>query len=163
MEDFIITDKSFKYNLEKLDSTSDEFILVDGYFRITANRKVFHSYMDRIKTFEIYKLTENNPIMTVKEKTRNLILFHGTNELEGSEAVTEILKECFKNSESRWLGKGVYMSDCSTIALGYTFQFCDDRFVFVNEILDSEKIQIFHHDRNLLSVFPKTTISVCFK
>ena len=70
------------------------------------------------------------------------MLYHGTSR----KGVTGILKEGFRNSEKGWFGKGVYMTDCSEIALSYSFN--NDmnssyRYFFINEVLKSEKHQKF--------------------
>ena len=144
----IPTDKNFKYDLEKLDCASDEFILVKGFFEITYENRYSKlinkcascsEYSDHIlKIFHIYKVNENNPIKAVNEKRNNLMLFHGTNK----KGVTGILKEGFKNSKRGWFGQGVYMSDCSNIARTYSEQYNRDggdssHYMFVNEVLGS--------------------------
>ena len=93
-------------------------------------------------------MNENNPIKTVNEKRNNLMLFHGTNK----NAVTGILKEGFKNSKRGWFGQGVYMSDCSNIARTYSEQYNRDggdssHYMFVNEVLGSDKLEVFEYDR----------------
>ena len=136
----IITDKSFKYDLEKLDSTSDEFMLVNDFFATTkvctSNR--FH-YLPEVKDLRIYKVIENNPIKSVGGKRNNLMLFHGTTRTRAA----GILKEGFKNSKRGWYGKGVYMTECSEVAFSYSLLNTVDYTIFVNEVLESEKLQTF--------------------
>ena len=75
------------------------------------------------------------------------MLFHGTSE----KGATGILKEGFRNSEKGWFGKGVYMTDCSCTAFNYASMAEDNsniRYIFVNEVLVSEKMQIFEFDQN---------------
>ena len=75
------------------------------------------------------------------------MLFHGTNK----QGATGVLNGGFKNSESGWFGSGVYMTDCSYIALTYAakynegFCYCHN-FIFVNEVLESEKLQTFEFE-----------------
>ena len=142
----IITDKSFKYNVETLGSTSDEFILVKEFHDITRNSQQNNINLWALAAdFKIYKLNENSPTKIVEEKRNNLMLFHGTNRKH----VDGILKEGFKNSERGWFGKGVYMTDCSHTALYYSSRSLEPyhckrhHCVFVNEVLESEKLQTF--------------------
>ena len=145
----IITDNSFKYNLEKLDSTSDEFILVKQFFDTTKIiKKSDSTKASESRTpaanLQIYKVNENNLIEPTEEKRNNLMLFHGTNR----KGAVGILKEGFRNSTEGWFGQGIYMTDCSRIALmyscisnNYNTRICN--YVFVNEVLESEKLQTF--------------------
>ena len=67
-----------------------------------------------------------------------------------------ILKEGFKNSKSGWFGQGVYMTECSSRANVYTICNTNDSeqnktykryaYIFVNEVLQSEKLQTFEYD-----------------
>ena len=61
-------------------------------------------------------MSETAPTSSVNEKRNNLMLFHGTND----KGVESILKKGFKYSEKSWFGKGVYMTDCSTVAVSYS-------------------------------------------
>ena len=75
------------------------------------------------------------------------MLFHGTSR----KGATAIFKEGFKNSERGWFGKGVYMTDCSNIALDYSGE-CNPDYstsyntVFINEVLETEKLQTYQYD-----------------
>ena len=138
----IITDKSFKYNLEKLDSASDEFILVNVFFATTkVSTDDCFDYLPEVTDLTIYKVNENNPIKSVEGKRNNLMLFHGTSR----KGAAGILKEGFKNSKSGWYGKGVYMTECSDVAFSYSLQHNNrvDYTIFVNEVLESTKLQTF--------------------
>ena len=135
----ITTDKSFKYDLENLDSTSEEFMFVEQFYDITRNVKKYTTYSKKAthkQNFQIYKVNENNPKEPAEAKDNNLMLFHGTNR----KGAVGILKEGFKNSEKGWFGQGVYMTDCSTIALYYSSAGNTDiskNYIFVNEVLES--------------------------
>ena len=73
------------------------------------------------------------------------MLFHG----RSRKGAARILKEGYRNSECGWFGKGVYMTDCSDTALMYSVipsnSDCSETnyFIFVNEVLESEKLQTF--------------------
>ena len=150
----ITCDDSFKYNIEKLDSTSDEFKFIKGFYATTSKtNETMCSYINiayRNKDdFCIYKVNEKNPIEAVDEKSNNLMLFHGTTK----NGVTGILKDGFKNSERGWFGQGVYLTDSSYVARMYSnecYLSCKRNkscFVIVNEIMGSEKLQIVEYDR----------------
>ena len=168
----IITDKSFKYNLEKLDSTSDEFIFVKNFYDVTEdsmnamkNTRKSSGYIPKINDFQIYEVVKNNQVK-VDEKQNNLMLFHGTTQ----EGAAKILKEGFKNSERGWFGKGVYMTDCSDTAFDYScLRNSLNRKrnnsnnnkkksksnttwinIFVNEVVASENLQTFEFDTSKL-------------
>ena len=148
----IITDNSFKYNLENLDSTSDEFILVKQFFDTTKSITNALGITIPVTNLQIYKVDENNPIESAEEKINNLMLLHGTNR----KRAVGILKEGFKNSKKGWFGRGVYMTDCSTAAIMYSrISNRDDlkisNYVFVNEVLESEKLQTFKIEMEKLS------------
>ena len=133
---YVTTSKFFKYVGTKLNPKSTKFKFLMGNFDTTLSWTNRHDFTN----FQIFKLVETNPNKVVNEKRKNLMLFHGTNE----EGANGILKEGFKNSEKGWYGKGVYMTDCSDVAFDYTdnstSRYC---FIFLNEILESEKLQTF--------------------
>ena len=142
-----ITDKSFKYGLEKLDSTSNEFNLVKNFFVSTKESEDdSYDYLHQGTSFQIHKVNERSSKQPVEEKSSNLMLFHGTTQ----KGAAGILKEGFKNSKKGWFGKGVYMTDCSSTAVDYSIMSkkSHDSFspVFVNEVLESQKLQTFEFD-----------------
>ena len=166
---YILTGKSFKCDLEYLDSTSEEFILVKEFYDITSEN-VFHKIINKTSLcneyenkimadfpqnkimayFHIFKVNENNPTKAVNEKRNNLMLFHGTDK----KSATGILKKGFKNSKRGWFGQGVYLTDCSYKAQEYctkSYKFDNPdisySFIFVNEVLCSESLQTFEYDR----------------
>ena len=166
----IKTDKYFKYDYEKLDPTLEEFKFLKETFLTTS----FGLPIDIIANgFHIYKVNERNFVKTAVKKRINLMLYHGTSK----KGATCILKEGFRNSEKGWFGKGVYMTDCSNTAFIYSFradmnssnrlefiyailagQFSNDGYIFVNEVLESEKMQTFEFDPENtkdLSIQPK--------
>ena len=141
----IVTDKSFKYNLEKLDSTSAEFKFIKGLYDADDT----DDYIVQRNNFEIYKVIENNSIKASEAKRNNLMLFHGTNR----KGAAGILKEGFKNSKRGWFGKGIYMTDCPGTACAYSYlnriSASSEKLIyfnFVNEVLESEKLQTFELD-----------------
>ena len=142
----IITDETFKYNLKRLDLNAGEFEFIKEFFDLTIDPVGSFKEVCQIKDFCIYKVFENNPRKTEDKKSNNLMLFHGTIK----ESATGILKTGFKNSESGWFGKGVYMTECSDIAHDYSMDINADNlggtrffnYIFVNEVLESEKLQV---------------------
>ena len=139
----IKTDKSFIYDYENLDPSSEEFTFLKKTFVATS-----FDYIEYVKFngFHVYKVNERNHVNTAVKKSNNLMLYHGTSQ----KGVTGILKEGFRNSEKGWFGKGVYMTDCSKTAVDYSFRTditsSDRYFIFVNEVLESEKLQLFTFD-----------------
>ena len=99
----MINKEGFKYNIEELVSTSDEFIIVKEFYdttlEITDGKHENHSdgkiRSDDQLIYQIYKVNENNPTTTGIKKSNNIMLFHGTSE----NSATRILKDGFKNSE----------------------------------------------------------------
>ena len=148
----IKTDKSFKYDYEKLDPASEEFNFLKETFMSTF---LFKGYTGT-EVAHMYKVNERNLVKNEGKKSNNLMLYHGTNQ----KGVTGILKEGFRNSEKGWFGKGLYMTDCSEVALGYSnkdMNSYDRYFVFVNEVLESEKLQTFNSDsKDITDVSIKT-------
>ena len=143
----IVTDKTFKYNLERLDLNTREFDFIKNFFYLTTDPNESFDTQYDVEGFDIYKVVENGPTKTEEEKSNNLMLFHGT---KNKDHATGILKEGFRNSESGYFGKGVYMTECSCTAFDYTGVRLNDvkgteflNYVFVNEVSGSEKIQTF--------------------
>ena len=144
----IVTDNSFKYNLKKLEPNAKEYDFIKDFFYLTTHPYVTFKNDYQLKTFRIYKVRENVTTSAEGEKRNNLMLFHGTHK----EGAAGILKEGFRNSESGWFGRGVYMTDCSDTAFVYAStcrNVVDDvigrylSYVFVNEVLESEKLRTF--------------------
>ena len=140
----IKTDKSFKYNYEKLQPSTEEFKFLKETFMTTAFRLSFDINADRLK---IYKVNERNPVKTEVKPVKNLMLFHGTSQ----KGAIGILKEGFRNSEKGWFGKGLYMTDCSYTAFNYADMtgpggHLTSHCIFVNEVLESESMQILEYD-----------------
>lgn len=152
----IVTDKSFKYNLKRLDLKTEEFKFIKEFFDLTIDPAHGFKNVFQIKDFRIYKVLENSPRKTEDKKSNNLMLLHGTKK----ENATGILKTGFRNSESGWFGKGVYMTDCSYTAQDYSIDYSADNlggtrffnYVFVNEVLESEKLQIHTYDGDIFEM-----------
>ena len=105
--------ETWKYKIEILEPTSDEFKFVQHFFN-TSSTEIFMDH-EISKNFQIYKVIKQNNKETVDEKSNNLMLFHGTSQ----ESAAGILKNGFKNSEEGFFGKGVYMIESSEIAYFY--------------------------------------------
>ena len=139
----IKTDKYFNYDYEKLDPASEEFNFLKETFISTFLQKGY----TKTEVAHMYKVNERNLVKTEGKKITNLMLFHGTNQ----KGATGILKEGFRNSEKGLFGKGVYMTDWSEISLNYNKKFnvfAHNFYTFVNEVLESEKLQAFNFDLN---------------
>ena len=78
-----------KYDIQKLNSTSNELKTVMNFF-LTTSLPLF-SYF---KTFEVYKVIEKGTAVKVEGKSNNLMLFHGTS----NAGANGILQNGFKNS-----------------------------------------------------------------
>ena len=79
----IITKKGFQYNLEKLDSTSDELLFVKKFFNENTKKKVIYEDIKshQVNDFQIHKVIENKPTRATNVKSNNLMLFHGTGKI----------------------------------------------------------------------------------
>ena len=127
----IVNHVGTKYKLEILDITSEEYKVVKKFYEIT------YYYVQRVFEFQIFKVIENDPMKAaVDGKRHNLMLFHGTSRC----GVEGILNEGFEHTKEGWFGSGVYMSECSSTAFGYTHKRNDYskkgkiNFMFVNEV-----------------------------
>ena len=132
----------FRYGCKKLNFASKEFKFLKKVFDDKSIGLICYNNFKRIQA---YKVFQTNPIKIIEEKNNNLMLYHGTSE----KGVTGILKEGFRNSEYGCFGQGVYMTDCSEIAINYSFYAgmnSSTYFIFVNEVLESEKLQTFEVD-----------------
>ena len=142
------TDKVSKYKREKLRHASDEYKFVKNFFDTTRDFTKMYSSTN----LRIYKIVENHPTKTtttLDEKSNNFMLFHGTD----SKGVKGVLKKGFRNSKYGWFGKGVYMTDCSDVAMNYcyirnarAFLTHTKGYIFVNEVIESEKLKTIKHE-----------------
>ena len=137
-----------KFHLRKLDKTSDEYNFIKGFYDITHN---VYGYIEsrQLLNIQICKVIENNPMKTADEKRNNLMLFHCTSDY----GAMGILDRGFRNSRRGWFGSAIYMTENSHIsyvhAVKYNKRACLDKadsFIFVNEVLESEKLQTFEFD-----------------
>ena len=85
----IITDNSFKYDFESLDSGSDEFKVIKKFIKTTA----MNSYYSNEKVLQIHKVFEKRPTSSMDKRRNNLMLFHGTS----TNGVIGILREGFNH------------------------------------------------------------------
>ena len=90
-------DKSWKYNAQQLDPTSDEFKFVENFFKTTAIKA---EHIRHPEILQIYKVVEQNKEKT-NGKSGNLMLFHGT---KVNPAL--ISQKGFKNSGKSKFGRG---------------------------------------------------------
>ena len=147
-----INKDSWKYNLQLLKETSDEFKLVKEFFNTTSTGHHFNT----LELSQVYKVIEQNTKDTDNVKSSNLMLFHGTSE----KGVAGILETGYRNSEAGDFGRGVYLTESPDLASIYSAGRNPapnigkkTNFIFVNEILESQKLKtIFHHDLSLLSI-----------
>ena len=136
------------YHLKKLDTTSYEYNLVKEFYDMTYDKSKIRKDV-KVLQFQVCKVIENKPMEGEGRKRNNLMLFHGTT-INGAIGV---LNEGFKNSKQGWHGSGVYMTECSYIAYGYSTNIIyldrSDSFIFVNEVLESEKLQTYVYNNTL--------------
>ena len=138
----ILTDKSWKYDLQILEPTTDEFKIVENFFEITSANYLHIN--KNLHNFKIYEINEQNTKEEVGEQINNLMLFHGTSK----SGVAGVLKEGFRNSEEGIFGKGVYLTESSYIAFQYSeahirfldFESCGF-YILVNEVLESDRLK----------------------
>ena len=141
----IETNESFKYRLEILDPESKEFKLIKSFYE-TSTCEDRNKFYVNVVEFRISKVIENKE--EHQAGSNNLMLFHGTEK----KSVTGILDVGFKNSTSGYFGgDAVYLTDCSYIALNYSFSKDSSQtkhyFIFVNEVqikIDDIKINDVH-------------------
>ena len=151
------TNNLLKYKHEELSSNSEEYKFVKNFFDTT---KLVSEFVRQMPTdFKVYNIIENQPTKVLSEKRKNLMLFHGTS----SKGIEGILKEGFKNSVKGLFGKGVYMTDCSSSACYWSnirMEGNENSYIFVNEVLESEKLLTFEHEsstQQLLQGFQHST------
>ena len=72
----IVPVKNWKYSLQLLETTSEEFKFLERFFFATT----WKPYLYFSKNFCLYKVEEQNTKNeTGNVKSNNLVLFHGTN------------------------------------------------------------------------------------
>ena len=152
-----INKDSWKYNIQLLEETSDEFKLVKDFFHTTSTAN--SDYGKSFEISQIYKVIQQNKKETDGVKSSNLMLFHGT----GKKGVAGILETGYRNSVKGDFGRGVYLTESSDLASVYSggreVVTGKTRFMFVNEILESQKLQtVFHENLSLLTSFTRDPI-----
>ena len=139
--------------MKEMESTNDDFKLIKKSFEDTIG-----SF--KVKTHKIYRVKERNNDETTEYKSDNLLLFHGT----ARKNAVGILERGFKRSPSGAFGPGVYLTASPDTARSYSVSRTNQhkRFykniydeeqktlfsVFVNEVLESEKLQVVKPSNN---------------
>ena len=126
------------YELHDMEPTSSDYEIISKCFKGTMN-------MGRPAIDKIYRVEKRH--QKCVEKSDNLMLFHGTS----LDSAVGIVNNGFKRSVDGLLGPGVYHTSSSSVATGYSeMKNCynkDSRdkllCVFVNEIIQSEELQVF--------------------
>ena len=136
-------DKNSMYALEEMVSTNDDYILIKKCFEGTMLD------VPEAKTSKIYRVVKHDSDKTNEQKRDNLMFFHGTT----SKNAIEILEKGFKPTIQGKNGHGVYLTEFASCAVSFAgwkivknlLQNADIEdnllFVFVNEILQSEKLE----------------------
>ena len=144
--------KTNKYKRDELNCDSDEYKLVKSFYETNISTQVLAPVIRPVvapDNVKVHKISENYPTTKLDEKRNNLMLFHGTSETN----VDGILNKGFINSVGGRFGKGVYMTEDSSVASGHSLKktssntdrsMCN-RFIFVNEVLESEKLQFIKY------------------
>ena len=107
---------------------------------------------DKVKTYKIYRVTKNIKDATIGQKSTNMLLYHGTS----LNRAVGILENGFEPSNNGSYGPGVYLTAGSSCAMSYAYQkmfsagvnYNTLSFVFVNEILESDKMQKINIDKD---------------
>ena len=148
-----INKDSWKYNLQLLEEASNEFKFVKEFFHSTSTKN--SDYGKTLELLQVYKVIEQNKKIKECVKSSNLMLFHGTSK----KGVAGILETGYTNSVKGDFGRGVYLTESSDLASIYSGgrnpspnEGRKINFMFVNEILESQKLQtVFHENLSLLS------------
>ena len=85
----IITEDTFKYDFESLDSGSDEFKFIKKFIKTTEMNAMNRNE----KVLKIHKVFEKRPTSSMDKRRNNLMLFHGTS----TNGVIGILREGFNH------------------------------------------------------------------
>ena len=136
-------DKNSMYTLKKMASTNDDYVLIKKYFEATILGA------PEAQISKIYRVTKRGIGVRREQKSDNIMLFHGTSSRNG----IGIVEQGFKPSVLGKYGPGVYLTEFSSCAesfareknIDHIKQKTDKRneleFIFVNEILESEKLE----------------------
>ena len=155
-----INKDSWKYNLQLLEEASNEFKFVKEFFHSTSTKN--SDYGKTLELLQVYKVIEQNKKIKECVKSSNLMLFHGTSK----KGVAGILETGYTNSVKGDFGRGVYLTESSDLASIYSGgrnpspnEGRKINFMFVNEILESQKLQtVFHENLSLLTSFTRDPI-----
>ena len=146
---YVIITYSSKYKLYKLQSACDEYKILKQFFYFTKNHPLMPYYIRKYqnKNFFIFNVNDNSPIKAAVGKRNNRMLFHRN---------CALWTKAF-NSKSGKFEQSVYLTNISNWALIYNYQHMevqndDDKdknfFIFVNETLGSDEMQMFHVEKN---------------
>ena len=136
-------DNNSIYALEEMASTNDDYILMKKCFEGTT------SNVPEAITSKIYRVVRRGSGETSERKSDNLMFFHGTS----SKNAIGILEKGFKPSIQGKHGPGVHLTEFASCAVNFAgtkivknlLRNADIEdnllFVFVNEILQSEKLE----------------------
>ena len=103
-------DRNSKYIVKELESTYDDYKLI----KKSVNCSFFGSR--KVDTHKIYRVIERGSVDTGKQKSDNMLLFHGTNRRNA----VGILEEGFRPSTGGSFGPGVYLTASPSTAYKYS-------------------------------------------
>ena len=137
------------YSLQEMVSTNDDYILIKKCFEAANLDGVRKANISKV--YRVVKRGE-----TSEQKSDNLMLFHGTT----CDSSIGIIEEGFKPSNQGIYGPGVYMTENSRLAEMYSMHkrymnLSNSNvkggfmFIFLNEILQSEKIEKIEVEKHI--------------
>ena len=160
------TSENSEYFIEEMSPKQKDYKLIKKCFKDTM-LKHYGSRQTTLEVVEIkiYRVNKRNNNEKIEQKSNNLLLFHGT----CCKNSVGILNEGFKPSIEGIYGPGVYLTESSFRAVDFSqiksreeLDECFDEhnrkvsFVFVNEILDSDKLKVINAKDKVKVTFTKT-------
>ena len=151
-------DASKKYNIRSLRSTTEKYKILIQCF----NSSIVKDYgpLYTIEEIKIYRVRETNSENFSDKNNNNLVLYHGTsfNNSAG------ILKNGFRISQRGYYGQGVYLTECTDLAIHYSRRqnnisgSNEKNYVFMNEVFNKNdlKTPVFPISTNVSSTSPLT-------
>ena len=153
------------FEKEQITNDSDEYQRVLTFLDLTlshyakSHNITFREIAGPNTALNIYKIIKKKAVATKatnninkNETKHSLWLLHGTDEI----AVGGILQEGFKDSNKGTFGKGVYLTDCSSIAYSYALgkvkpksaDWKEKVYIFIVEVINAEKLVCMNYNEN---------------
>ena len=139
-------DKHSKYILEEMESTNDDYKLIKKSFKC-AMYNWYTRY--KYKAHKIYRVKQRITDETGEKKSDNMLLYHGTS----FDGAVGVLEKGYKASTGGTYGPGVYLSASPSCSVSYSVNKTSRHGYYHGIISNSKKSSFTVKQKQLLNVF----------